>query len=377
MAPVFRKALLAACLLAALIAGVAGCGRTPTPPAPRANLPDYVPHLPPTPPSSPAAAVAAVEPTPSSTSPLTASPAETASTMHDDRFAIDLDALAAGSTAHALQVLHVRWFSGAATGPLDHAARQVQILPADPAQLADLTQRSPGRVWSLGQEPNGVTASSPASQPAAYATRLHDLAAALHAADPTARLVGPDVLDWSAGCTGCGGMTTGQAWTVAMRQAYLAAYGQEPPFDIWSIHTYPLDWQHLPTVNYAQMEAQLVGLRQYLDGIPALRGKPIWDTELGVHWGYTAYQFATVAGTATLLPAGQLRTDLVEDYLRHFLAWLVANGPTYRIERWFVWAAYNPDVPGDHAGAISLLDGAGPDARLTRFGRLFVSLAAP
>lgn len=284
-----------------------------------------------------------------------------------------MDALAASSAAHALQVLHVQWFIGAATGQPDHSLGQIQSLPADPAQLAGLTRRYPGRVWSLGQEPNGITASSPDSQPAIYAARLHDMAAALHTADPSARLIGPDVLDWSAGCTGCGGMTTGLAWTTAMRAAYLNAYHQDVPFDIWSIHTYPLDWRHLPTVDYSLMEQQLVQFRQWLDGIPALRGKPIWDTELGVHWGYTAYQFATVNGKSTLMPAGQLRADLVANYLRRFLAWLTANSATYGIKRWFVWAAYNPDVPGDHAGAISLLDGPGPDAQLTDFGRIFLA----
>jgi len=44
------------------------------------------------------------------------------------------------------------------------------------------------------------------------------------------------------------------------------------------------------------MEQQLMDLRQYLDAIPAQRGKPIWDTELGVHWGYTGYGFQTIDG---------------------------------------------------------------------------------
>ncbi|MCL4543846.1 MAG: hypothetical protein M1118_04480 [Chloroflexi bacterium] len=362
--------MLAASLLTALVAGTAGCGRVSAPPA---NLPVYVPHVPPTPPSSAGSAAVTRQRAAPAISPVSAPPAEAGSIAHDNRFAVDMDALPAGSTAHALQVLHVQWFAGSATGVLDHSPDQIQSLPTDPAQVAVLARRYPGRVWSFGQEPNGITASSPESQPAAYAARLHAVATALHAADPTARLLGPDVLDWSAGCTGCGGMTTGQAWTEAMRKAYLAAYGQEVPFDIWSIHTYPLDWQHLPTVNYQEMEQQLIGLRHWLDSIPNLRDKPIWDTELGVHWGYTAYQFATVDGKSTLLPAGQLRTDLVENYLRQFLAWLVINGPRYDIARWFVFAAYNPDVPGDHAGAISLLDGPGPDVRLTSFGRIFLA----
>ena len=356
-----RPSVRAVCavLLALLTLGACG-GGSKVPPV--RSLPNYVPHGTATPGTAssgpPATAVAHGAATALQASPLPAPPlAATRVASGDARFAVDLDALQPAAAAHALQVLHVQWFIGAVRGSLEHAPGQVQVLPHDPAQVAAAARRYSGRVWSLFLEPNGVSASSPQAQPAAYAARLHAAAAALRAADPTARLLGPDVLDWETACQGCGGMVSGEAWTVAMREAYLAAYGQEPPFDIWSIHTYPLDWQHLPTVNYQEMEQQLLGLRAWLDSIPALRGKPIWDTELGVHWGYTAYQFRQVGGKATLLPAGQLRTDLVEDYLRQFLAWLTANGPRYRIERWFVWAAYNPDVPGDHAGAISLLHG--------------------
>ena len=87
--------------------------------------------------------------------------------------------------------------------------------------------------------------------------------------------------------------------------------------------------------------------------------------------------FGASIGKATLLPAGVLRSDLVEEYLRQFLTWLVANGQRYQIQRWFVWAAYNPDVPGDHAGAISLLDGAGTEAQLTAYGKMFAAAANP
>ena len=359
-----------------------GSPATPSPqpaPAQQSNLPNYVPHgaatagAAPTMPAAGASRATLSVTTPGAVVTLPSRSTTTEVTRGSSPFAVDLDALSPDAAAHALRLLHVQWFIGAATGSLDHGATQVQVAPADPTQLAALARQYPGRVWSLGQEPNGITASYPPSQPAAYAARLHTVATTLHAADPTARLLGPDVLDWNTACTGCGGMQSGQAWTEAMRRAYLAAYGQEVPFDIWSIHTYPLDWQHLPTVNYPEMEAQLVNLRQWLNAIPALRDKPIWDTELGVHWGYTAYQFAPVNGKATLLPAGVLRSDLVEEYLRQFLTWLVANGQRYRIARWFVWAAYNPDVPGDHAGAISLLDGPGPDARLTPFGRIFLA----
>ena len=297
----------------------------------------------------------------------------TATPNGDPRFGLIIGGQA-DATAHALALLHAQWFIGAASADLAHAPTRVQpINPDDLAGLAADARQYPGRYWSLELEPNGWNAPEARAQPAAYAQTLHAVATALKAADPTARLIGPDVLNWSAPCIGCGGMVTGEAWTQAMRAAYLADYGQEVPIDVWTIHTYPLDWQHLPTVNYPLMEQQLIALRQYLDGIPSLAGRPIWDTELGAHWGYTAYQFKTINGRSVLVPAGTLRSDLVEDYVRQMLAWLVANGARYGVARWFVFATYNPDLPGDHAGSISLLDGPGPNANLTVYGRIYLA----
>lgn len=211
------------------------------------------------------------------------------------------------------------------------------------------------------------------AQPAEYARLLHNIATVLHTADPTAKLAGPDILNWSAPCLGCGGMMTGQQWTEQMTSAYVQDYGTEPPFDIWTIHTYPLNWQQLPTVNYALEEQQIVGFRQWLNGTPGLAGLPIWDTELGVHWGYTGYKFVEHDGQSMIAPTGELRSDEVAGYLSHMLSWFDANSSRLNIQRWFVYAAFNPDVIGDHAGAISLLDGPGPDAQLTPLGHIFVA----
>lgn len=294
----------------------------------------------------------------------------------DPRFGVVLLTNTQADDLHALDALHTRWYIGGSTA-LQYGPTHVQNAAAvDLATLAQLAARYPGRVWDLGLEPNGWDQRDPRAQPAAYATLLHGIAVTLHAADPTAQLVGPDVLNWSANCVGCGGMTTGQAWTEAMRAAYLAQYGEDLPFDIWSIHTYPLDWQHLPTVNYQLMEEQLTQFRQWIDSIPAQQGKPIWDTELGVHWGYTAYTFVQQNGQSVLVPAGTLRSDLVTNYFQQMLTWLEENGAQENITRWFVYGSYNPDVPGDHAGAISLLDGSGPDAQLTSNGQIYAAAAA-
>ncbi len=291
----------------------------------------------------------------------------------DPRFAIDLGNVQSDAALHAINILHAQWFDGGVPPSLQFAPTHIQVIdPGNLTELATLAHLYPGRVWSLHIEPNGISANSPDANPATYAQLLHSVATILKAADPTARLIGPDVLNWTEGCELCGPMITGQTWTEQMRADYLAAYGTEPPFDIWSIHTYPLDWAHLPTVDYHLEEQQLVQFRTWLNSIPDLAGTPIWDTELGVHWGYTAFRFEEQNGHKVIVPAGQLRSDLVESYLQHFLTWLTTNGDQYNIRRWFVFAAYNPDSVGDHAGAISLLTGPGNGSRLTADGELFV-----
>ena len=147
------------------------------------------------------------------------------------RLGIVFDELQPQAAANALRLLHVQWFDGAAEGLPKRPPTQLQIVGDDLTALAQLARQYPGRTWTMHLEPNGYAARTPMGKPAAYATRLHDVAKALHAADPTARLLGPEVLDWSTACTGCGGMPTGRAWTEEMRQDYLNAYGQEVPFD--------------------------------------------------------------------------------------------------------------------------------------------------
>ncbi|MCL4543425.1 MAG: glycosyl hydrolase [Chloroflexi bacterium] len=291
----------------------------------------------------------------------------------DPRFAVVLGDVPPDAALHALNLLHARWVDGSVPPAMQYAPTHLQAIDSSNlSELATLAALYPGRVWSLQIEPNGISAGSPYAQPAAYARLLHSVATTLKRADPTARLIGPDVLNWTEGCELCGPLVTGESWTVQMRADYVAAYGAEPPFDVWSIHTYPLDWAHLPTVNYKLEEQQLVEFRSWLDSIPGLAGKPIWDTELGVHWGYTGFRLIQQHGHQIVVPAGRLRAGLVADYLQQMLSWLVASGQQYNIRRWFVFAAYNPDSPGDHAGAVSLLSGPGSDSQLTPDGEIFV-----
>ena len=148
---------------------------------------------------------------------------------------------------------------------------------------------------------------------------------------------------------------------------------REPPIDIWGIHAYEIDWVDPPMTDVSVMQAQLEGLRAYLDSIPEQRGRPIWLTEFAIIWGYDDWRFTEGPdGELLVAPAGQFRADLVEQFLIEALDWLETRGRQLGVERWFVFADHGiPDPIFTTFAGISLLEA--PDARsdLSRLGRVF------
>jgi len=231
-------------------------------------------------------------------------------------------------------------------------------------------EKFPGKYWIIHNEPNVKEMGN--MTPAEYADALHWYAGLLKSADPTAKLVGPSVLNWSHTCESCGGFTQGLAWTDQMRTAYLDRYHEEPPLDVWSLHTYDLDWRTLPQGNAQRQIEQMQGMRAWLDSIPALTGKPIWNTEIGLHWGYPGLDFRN--GLA--YPLGDFDFNHVERYMRTVFGWLNENAEALKIERWFLWTAWmGPESWQEQWGGITLTDGPAADAPLTRLGRLYQELA--
>ena len=162
------------------------------------------------------------------------------------------------------------------------------------------------------------------------------------------------------------------------RAAYVAQYGMEPPVDIWAIDVYPLDWWNLPTVNSQLVIDQVNGLRQYLDAIPAQQGKPIWITELGLHWGWDRMLFPGNEGYDSSCgglpqPAGTYKTQEVIGYLDAVFDWLDANAASKNIEKWFLLSTYdniNRCNSSAYAG-LTLFDAPGVGANLTPVGQFF------
>ena len=240
------------------------------------------------------------------------------------------------------------------------------------AELRAQAARHPGAAWAIGNEPN--TGLQDNLSPRTYAAFFDRVVSAIRAGDPSARIVAPNTLNFDFRCRGCAGDDpTGREWIDGFRAAYRELRGTEPPIDIWGIHAYDIDWIDPPMTDVAVLQAQLEGLRAYLDAIPEHRGRPIWLTEFAIIWGYDDWRISDGPdGKPLVAPVGRFRADLIEAFLGDALDWLESRGRQLGVERWFVFADHGiPDpIFTDFAG-ISLLEA--PDARsdLTRLGRIF------
>ena len=249
------------------------------------------------------------------------------------------------------------------------------VRPANEPSTAELRARAarhPGAAWAIGNEPN--TGLQDNLGPRAYAAFFARVVTAIRAGNPSARIVAPNTLNFDFRCRGCAGDDlTGREWIDGFRAAYRELRGTEPPIDIWGIHAYEIDWIDPPMTDVSVMQAQLEGLRAYLDSIPEQRGRPIWLTEFAIIWGYDDWRFTEgPEGELLVAAAGRFRADLVEQFLIEALDWLETRGRQLGVERWFVFADHGiPDPIFTTFAGISLLEA--PDARsdLTRLGRVF------
>lgn len=294
-----------------------------------------------------------------------------------------------GQDADPAQVraLGLEWYFGGVPSEQALRARPAGATPTfllpinpimDEAALRKAVRSAPGTAWLIGNEPNVqaevAISSIAAGTPDQYVTALEYYARVIRSEDATAKLVGPNVLNWSYTCDNCGGFRPGREWTDAMRDSYRARFNQEPPLDIWSVHPYDLDWVHLPNGNAALQIAQIQGLRDWLDAIPALQGAPVWVTEIGFHWAYPGIEKRP---DGLYYPVGAFDYDHAEQWMRTVFGWLDANAESQHIEKWFLWLTYT-NVLEDWMGewpSPRLLDGPSVSAPINRLGRLYQQLA--
>ncbi len=283
-----------------------------------------------------------------------------------------------------LNALGVQWYLDYRSDPAASGSNKVLFVSVRPAQgrltsdqISQIAQASPGAYWYLGGEAN--VAEQDGLSGAKYAPEFYYYATQIKAVDPNAHLMSASVLNWDFTCLrpephGCGWDYSGREWANEFRTAYLALYGQEPPVEVWSLDAYPLDWVHLPTVNPQIVIDQVAAMRGYLDSIPGQAGKPIWITEVGLHWGYDGLRcFTNNQGVYGCMASGQYHQQAVLDYLTAVFDWLEANSVSMNVQRWFLFNSYHDLTafsPAAYAG-LTLFDGPNPGANLTPTGDLF------
>jgi hypothetical protein len=297
----------------------------------------------------------------------------------DNRYAVIVHTPDVTEQQWFLDTLGTEWFldysSSLSAVPAGHEKLiYIDGLPfPSPERVQEIVQQAPGSVWYIVGEPNRRAGYWPTQ----IVTQLHDLYTAIKEADPTARITSPSVLNWDFICNGCRALfQSGHSWVEAFRSTYLDLYGEEPPVDIWAIDIYPLDWDNRPTVDHQLAIDQLNGLRQYLDS-NGQQDKPIWITELGLHWGWDDWKWfvegCEFGGAPVPSPWGTYQTDQVIEYLRQIFDWLEANADSKSIEQWFLLSTYFDITTcnsSSYAG-LTLFDGPEPGASLTPVGAFF------
>ena len=241
-----------------------------------------------------------------------------------------------------------------------------------PTELAEAANLHRGATWMLANEPNRRGDPYKVTN---VIDELHDSWEAIKAADPTAVIVSPPVLNYLFTCTGqgCEPFTLGRDWWDEFISEYLSRYGEEPPIDIWAINAYPLILNELPTVNPTVTTNQVLGFRNWLDSRPASSGKPIWVTEFGSQWGYDQRLFNVAGCINRPAPGGTFQTDAVNQYLSGVYDWFEDNAAQHNIQRWFQYIAYQDTSTCNEDGYAgpTLFDGSATDANLTAAGELF------
>ena len=275
----------------------------------------------------------------------------------------------------SLNTLQAEWFLdyGRSTGPAGfQKVISVMALPGpSAAEVQALAAQAPGAVWYVVGEPNRQAGYLSDADIINRIPQFQALYTSIKAADPTALITSPSVLNWAFTCNGCGGYRSGQDWMTAFLRQYKAIVGSEPPIDIWAIDVYPLDWLSLPTVDASIPIDQISGMRDHLNTLPAHSGKPIWVTEMALHWGWSDLKF--VDGLPT--PCGTYQTGQVLEYFQTLFDWLEANSSGMNIQRWFTFSTYMDIAQGSaesYAG-VTLFDGPGVGASLTPVGQYLKS----
>jgi hypothetical protein len=308
----------------------------------------------------------------------------------DARFGVTIST----NVTNTLSMLNLAWWYSygqtTPTGPSNGVA-QISVNPTgtcctrvSAATLEAGALAHPGAAWIIGNEPN--VGGQDNVSPGQYASELHYYISVIKAADPTAQIVGPNVLMWDTTCiSGCN-FAVGHTWVDQFRSAWANQYGGEPPLDVWGIHAYAIDWYHTPMDNANDLqtvETDLTSFSTYLGAIPADASKPVWVTEFGIIWAYQGWTIVS-SGCANppgcFAPTGNYDTSGVASYLNSLLPWLERNSTpqTLRIMKWFAYTDYGHAEPyATTYTGIDFLTDDSSTATASQLGQIYQSLETP
>jgi hypothetical protein len=237
-----------------------------------------------------------------------------------------------------------------------------------PTEIATFTSAAPGSTWYIGGEPN-VPAQDGIS-PSAYVTEFDYYESEIRSADPSAKIMGPSILNWNFTCSGCGNFQSGESWLRQFVDEYSFSHGgASPPVDIWAIDAYPLTWTQVPMTNWEIVRDQLIGLRQFLrDEVPGHANTPIWITEIASHWAFNSWE---IKDGEIAIPDGEVfQWEAMVGYMDGIIGWLKANAAKENIDRWFFyrdWVDLSKSARVGYAG-IHFFESEANGAALTPLG---------
>ena len=353
---------------------------------------------------------ATVTPTPTPTPPPTPTPTPTFTPTvtptptylnagSDDRYGVILHNLDKVTTESFLRELGVDWYYGPNQGLVNvpSGAKKILVthLPLDSApwnslsttsldeetnqsirdmgfldrnQIQSLAIESPGSYWYLYGELNRFDHISGEL----FAEVFYYYQKQIRLNDPSAKIIGPSILNWAYTCNGCSGISVcddmyvfgyqcGKRWVENFLSEYVSKYDSPPIVDIWAIDAYPIDWIITPNTSFHADIAieQIEQYRNFLDtyqfdGVVPYLNDPIWVMEIGVHVGYDGWEFEN----GKINPVGDYNWDEMGDYLNAVLGWLDDNSVNLNIGKWFVYRSWVDVVnvgPDGYMG-ISLFD---------------------
>jgi len=347
----------------------------------------------------------------------------------DDRFGVTMHTTNEATIKYFLEELGVRWYSTGEDGisqiPDGAKALVLLNLTVDPGnwtderagsineisdffreawgfhsttEIQEMVAQNPGGAWLIITEPNRRSAFMTASRAAAV---YHYYYMTIKAADSTAKVLSPAVLNWDWTCLASSGCRyeSGGAWFANFVSAYQALNdGALPPADALAIQVYPIDWFNVPnqasgagalqpidpdnfpqSTTHSALAAREVRLfRTYLDA-NGYANTPVWLTETAIHWGYDGHNvvFDEELGQNVVVPVGAYHHEFMADYLIDIVDWLEANSADQLVDRWFYYVSYRElgVAYTDGFGGLRFFEAPGIGASLSCVGAAYKALS--